>query len=67
MVVPGGGPSLDGSKWIASRPNYFLTVEVLSALFRRLFLQMLVAAPPPVTLLRLMPIRRRVVPAAVAA
>ena len=44
MVVPGGGPSPDGSKWIACRPNYFLTVEVLSALFRRLFLQMLVAA-----------------------
>jgi hypothetical protein len=44
MVVPGGGLSPDGSKWIACRPNYFLTVEVLSALFRRLFLQMLVAA-----------------------
>jgi hypothetical protein len=44
MVVPGGGLSPDGSKWIACRPRYFLTVEVLSALFRRLFLQMLVAA-----------------------
>ena len=44
MVVPGGGPSRDGSKWIACRPRYFLTVEVLSALFRRLFLEMLVAA-----------------------
>ena len=44
MVVPGGGLSPDGSKWIACRPNYFLTVEVLSALFRRLFLEMLVAA-----------------------
>jgi len=41
--VPGGGLSPDGSKWIACRPRYFLTVEVLSALFRRLFLQMLVA------------------------
>jgi hypothetical protein len=30
-------------KWIACRPRYFLTVEVLSALFRRLFLEMLVA------------------------
>jgi hypothetical protein len=38
------GLSPDGSKWIACRPRYFLTVEVLSALFRRLFLQMLVAA-----------------------
>jgi hypothetical protein len=44
MVVPGGGLSPDGSQWIACRPRYFLTVEVLSALFRRLFLEMLVAA-----------------------
>jgi hypothetical protein len=44
MVVPGGGLSPDGSKWIACRPRYFLTVEVLSALFRRLFLEMLAAA-----------------------
>jgi hypothetical protein len=44
MVVPGGGLSPDGSKWIACRPSYFLTVQVLSALFRRLFLEMLVAA-----------------------
>ena len=44
MVVPGGGLSPDGSTWIACRPRYFVTVEVLSALFRRLFLQMLVAA-----------------------
>ena len=44
MVVPGGGLSPDGSKWIACRPRYFFTVKVLSALFRRLFLEMLVAA-----------------------
>ena len=44
MIVPGGGLSPDGSTWIACRPNYFLPVEVLSALFRRLFLEMLVAA-----------------------
>jgi hypothetical protein len=44
MIVPGGGQSRDGTKWIACRPCYFLTVEVLSALFRRLFLQMLLAA-----------------------
>jgi hypothetical protein len=44
MVVPGGGLSRDGSKWIACRPRYFLPVEVLSALFRRLLLEMLVAA-----------------------
>ena len=36
--------SPNGSTWIACRPNYFLTVEVLSALFRRLFLEMLFAA-----------------------
>jgi Putative transposase/Transposase zinc-binding domain len=44
MIVPGGGFSPDGSKWIACRPRYFLTVEVLSALFRRLLLEMLLAA-----------------------
>ena len=44
MVVPGGGLSPDGSSWIGCRPRYFLTVEVLSALFRRRFLQMLIAA-----------------------
>ncbi|MEA2961291.1 MAG: hypothetical protein QOI46_1389, partial [Alphaproteobacteria bacterium] len=44
MVVPGGGLSPDGSRWIACRRRYFLTVEVLSALFRRLLLQMLVVA-----------------------
>jgi hypothetical protein len=44
MIVPGGGFSPDGSKWIACRPRYFLPFKVLSRLFRRLFLQMLVAA-----------------------
>src|SRR4029077_4802069 len=44
MIVPGGGFSPDRSKWVACRPRYFLTVEVLSALFRRLFLEMLLAA-----------------------
>jgi len=44
MIVPGGGFSSDGSKWITCRPRYFLTVEVLSALFRRLLLEMLLAA-----------------------
>ena len=37
-VVPGGGPSLDGTRWIACRPGFFLPVRVLSRLFRRLFL-----------------------------
>lgn len=44
MIVPGGGISNDGTRWIACRPNFFLPVRVLSRLFRRLFLTMLVAA-----------------------
>jgi hypothetical protein len=43
-VVPGGGPSLDGTRWIACRSGFFLPVRVLSRLFRRLFLQNLQAA-----------------------
>ena len=35
MIVPGGGISLDGSRWINRRPDFFLPVRVLSALFRR--------------------------------
>ena len=38
-VVPGGGLSLDGTRWVACRPGFFLPVPVLSRLFRRLFLQ----------------------------
>jgi hypothetical protein len=37
-VVPGGGISPDGTRWISCRPNFFLPVRVLSSLFRRLFL-----------------------------
>ena len=44
MVVPGGGLSADSSKWVMCRPNYFLPVRALSALFRRLFLKMLIEA-----------------------
>jgi hypothetical protein len=40
-VVPGGGLSPDGKTWISCRPDFFLSVEVLSCLFRRLFLQYL--------------------------
>jgi len=43
-VVPGGGLSPDGSRWIACRPGFFLPVRVLSRLFRRLFLEHLQAA-----------------------
>jgi len=44
MIVPGGGISLDGKRWVACRPGFFLPVRVLSRLFRRLFLTMLRAA-----------------------
>jgi hypothetical protein len=44
MIVPGGGISSDGSRWIACRPGFFLPVRVLSRLFRRLFIEKLLAA-----------------------
>ena len=44
MIVPGGGISPDGQRWIAARPNFFLPVLVLSRLFRRLMLEKLIAA-----------------------
>jgi hypothetical protein len=40
-VVPGGGISPDGTRWISCRPNYVLPVPVLRLLFRRLFLNYL--------------------------
>jgi hypothetical protein len=42
MIVPGGGISLDGERWVSSRPAFLLPVRVLSKLFRRLFLTRLV-------------------------
>jgi hypothetical protein len=44
MIVPGGGFSLNGSKWVACRPRFFLAVPVLSELFRGLLLHKLRAA-----------------------
>jgi predicted Zn-ribbon and HTH transcriptional regulator len=44
MIVPGGGISLDGERWVACRPGFFLPVRVLSRLFRRLLLEKLIAA-----------------------
>jgi hypothetical protein len=44
MIVPGGGISPDGERWVACRPGFFLPVRVLSRLFRRLFLERLLAA-----------------------
>lgn len=43
-IVPGGGLSPDGQRWIACRKGFFLPVRVLSRLFRRLFLEKLLAA-----------------------
>jgi hypothetical protein len=43
VIVPGGGLSPDGSRWIACKPGFFLPVRVLSRLFRRLFLESLTA------------------------
>ena len=43
MIVPGGGLSPDGSRWVSSRPAFLLPVRVLGKLFRRLFLTRLMA------------------------
>jgi predicted Zn-ribbon and HTH transcriptional regulator len=43
IIVPGGGLSPDGTRWIGCRPGFFLSVRVLSRLFRRLFLDGLMA------------------------
>lgn len=43
-LVPGGGLSVDGQRWIACRPRFFLPIPVLSRIFRRLFLERLQVA-----------------------
>jgi hypothetical protein len=43
-VVPGGGLSPDGARWVSCRPGFFLPVRVLTRLFRRLFLEALLKA-----------------------
>jgi hypothetical protein len=43
-VVPGGGLSSDGKRWVSCRPGFFLPVRVLSRLFRRLLLEALLKA-----------------------
>jgi Zn finger protein HypA/HybF involved in hydrogenase expression len=40
-IVPGGGLSMDGKHWVSCKPGFFLSVRVLSSLFRRLFLEKL--------------------------
>jgi Putative transposase/Transposase zinc-binding domain len=44
MIVPGGGISPDGTRWVTCRPDYLLPVDVLSPLFRGRFLHKLLAA-----------------------
>ena len=44
LIVPGGGISLDGKRWVSCRPKFFLAAPVLSCLFRGLFLHKLLAA-----------------------
>jgi len=44
MIVPGGGISSDGQHWVSCRLGFFLPVRVLSRMFRRLFLEKLIAA-----------------------
>jgi Transposase zinc-binding domain/Putative transposase len=46
-VVPGGGISLDGARWISCRDSFFLPVRVLSRLFRKKFLVYLNEVVPP--------------------
>ena len=38
-IVPGGGISRDGERWVACRRGFFLPVRVLSRLFRRRFVE----------------------------
>ena len=46
MIVPGGGISADGSRWIASRPDFLMHFKVLARLFRGKFLAMLATISP---------------------
>jgi hypothetical protein len=41
FLIPGGGITPDGESWIACRPGFFLPVQVLSRMFRGLFLRYL--------------------------
>src|SRR6202043_2635255 len=44
MIVPGGGLSFDNARWVASRANFLVHVNVLARLFRSKMLAMLVEA-----------------------
>ena len=43
MIVPGGGLAPDEESWISCRPGFFMPVKVLGRLFRRLFIEGLMA------------------------
>ncbi len=43
-IVPGGGLAVDADRWVSCKPGFFLSVRVLSRLFRRLFLEALLRA-----------------------
>jgi hypothetical protein len=43
-IVPGGGLALDADRWVPCKPGFFLSVRVLSRLFRRRFLEELAQA-----------------------
>ena len=43
-IVPGGGLSKDGTRWVSCKKGFFLPVRVLSRLFRRLFVEQLIDA-----------------------
>src|SRR5882724_3772999 len=44
MIVPGGGISLDSSRWLSCQPRFLLPVPVLTKLFQGLMLAKLLAA-----------------------
>ena len=44
MIVPGGGLSFDGTRWVSSRSNFLVHVNVLARLFRGKMLAMLMDA-----------------------
>jgi len=41
IVIPGGGLSANKSQWIASRKNFFISVKILSRIFRGIFCKLL--------------------------
>lgn len=43
-IVPGGGLSLDGKKWVSAKRGYFLPLKVLSKVFRGKYLELLEGA-----------------------